>query len=287
MDKELNLLDKLTNPKLNNEYFNKNDFTNINWDKFFLYSLKSKTVCKIFDSLQAIEYLNIIPSKIYKLMSEIFIGNTEHNKVLFQEANKITTELSLLKVNICEYKNLNTIKTGFEDFLMPNDIDYIAFSIDKNIINQYFYENGYKIKRINNIPVTNNFSNEINSILYEKNKTEKYKYPIKIDINYSFKRFQQMDCLMDEYYNSNIIEKKESILFIISLIDFFEHINGNTNNIKIEDFLKIKRLSIQYNYLNNITTSNINGLIEKYNLTNIFEATKDVLMNYSSFLLNT
>ena len=64
MNKELTLIDRLTNLNLDNDNFSEIDFSNINWDDFLIYSLKSKTICIIFDSLESIRYLEIIPAKI-------------------------------------------------------------------------------------------------------------------------------------------------------------------------------------------------------------------------------
>lgn len=280
MDKELNLLDKLTNKNINNETINENSFINIDWEKLFSYSLKSKTVCIIFDTLQSIKCLEIIPTKIYKLMSEIFIGNVEHNRIINKETKRITVALTQKGINLFQYKNLSKIATGSEDFLMPNDIDFIAFSKDKYLINQYFNESNYKIKRINNELEVYDISTEINSVLYEEAETAKYKYPIKVDINYSFNTFDKLDILLKEYLDSICIEEKDDILFIISVIDFFDHINGDIHNIKIDDFLKIKRLNIQYNELDELSMLHINELVQKYNLKNIFVPIEKVLLNY-------
>ena len=201
MNKELTLIDRLTNLNLDNDNFSEIDFSNINWDDFLIYSLKSKTICIIFDSLESIRYLEIIPAKIYKLMSEIIIGNNEHNKV----------------------------------------------------------------------------------ISFEKNKTKKYSYPIKIDINYTFKSFINFECFMKDYYCSKNIIDQSCMLYIINIVDFFEHINCNITNITIDDFFKTKRLNIQYNSFTEKSKLRLKELIIKYGLTDIFKTVENIILNYTSF----
>lgn len=283
MNKELTLIDRLTNLNLDNDNFSEIDFSNINWDDFLIYSLKSKTICIIFDSLESIRYLGIIPAKIYKLMSEIIIGNNEHNKVISFEKNKILTDLFNLKVNINEYKNLYTINTKLEQLYMPNDIDLIALEKDKQVINNYFLKNGYRIKRINNELYVSNIQSDIKSILYEKNKTKKYSYPIKIDINYTFKSFINFECFMKDYYCSKNIIDQSCMLYIINIVDFFEHINCNITNITIDDFFKTKRLNIQYNSFTEKSKLRLKELIIKYGLTDIFKTVENIILNYTSF----
>ncbi len=283
MNKELTLIDRLTNLNLDNDNFSEIDFSNINWDDFLIYSLKSKTICIIFDSLESIRYLEIIPAKIYKLMSEIIIGNNEHNKVISFEKNKILTDLFNLKVNINEYKNLYTINTKLEQLYMPNDIDLIALEKDKQVINNYFLKNGYRIKRINNELYVSNIQSDIKSILYEKNKTKKYSYPIKIDINYTFKSFINFECFMKDYYCSKNIIDQSCMLYIINIVDFFEHINCNITNITIDDFFKTKRLNIQYNSFTEKSKLRLKELIIKYGLTDIFKTVENIILNYTSF----
>ena len=283
MNKELTLIDRLTNLNLDNDNFSEIDFSNINWDDFLIYSLKSKTICIIFDSLESIRYLEIIPAKIYKLMSEIIIGNNEHNKVISFEKNKILTDLFNLKVNINEYKNLYTINTKLEQLYMPNDIDLIALEKDKQVINNYFLKNGYRIKRINNERYVSNIQSDIKSILYEKNKTKKYSYPIKIDINYTFKSFINFECFMKDYYCSKNIIDQSCMLYIINIVDFFEHINCNITNITIDDFFKTKRLNIQYNSFTEKSKLRLKELIIKYGLTDIFKTVENIILNYTSF----
>lgn len=283
MNKELTLIDRLTNLNLDNDNFSEIDFSNINWDDFLIYSLKSKTICIIFDSLESIRYLEIIPAKIYKLMSEIIIGNNEHNKVISFEKNKILTDLFNLKVNINEYKNLYTINTKLEQLYMPNDIDLIALEKDKQVINNYFLKNGYRIKRINNECYVSNIQSDIKSILYEKNKTKKYSYPIKIDINYTFKSFINFECFMKDYYCSKNIIDQSCMLYIINIVDFFEHINCNITNITIDDFFKTKRLNIQYNSFTEKSKLRLKELIIKYGLTDIFKTVENIILNYTSF----
>ena len=283
MNKELTLIDRLTNLNLDNDNFSEIDFSNINWDDFLIYSLKSKTICIIFDSLESIRYLEIIPAKIYKLMSEIIIGNNEHNKVISFEKNKILTDLFNLKVNINEYKNLYTINTKLEQLYMPNDIDLIALEKDKQVINNYFLKNGYRIKRINNELYVSNIQSDIKSILYEKNKTKKYSYPIKIYINYTFKYFINFECFMKDYYCSKNIIDQSCMLYIINIVDFFEHINCNITNITIDDFFKTKRLNIQYNSFTEKSKLRLKELIIKYGLTDIFKTVENIILNYTSF----
>lgn len=283
MNKELVIIDRLTNTDLSSDSFNEKDFSEINWDKFLICSLKSKAICVIFNSLDAIGYLHVIPAKIHKLMSEIFIGNNEQNKILSKETYKIITELSNLDIKISEYKNLLTIKTGFEQMLMPNDVDFLALSKDKQMINQYFIDNGYIIKRINDSLDISNKQNDINSVLYEKINTEKYNYPIKIDINYTFKSINQLDGLIKEYFDSSYDIHKDRMLFLISTVEFFEHIDGDTKNIKIDDFLKVKRLSIQYNIFDNTSKLMIRELIKKYELTDVYKKIENVFLNYDLF----
>lgn len=283
MNKELTLIDRLTNLNLDNDNFSEIDFSNINWDDFLIYSLKSKTICIIFDSLESIRYLEIIPAKIYKLMSEIIIGNNEHNKVISFEKNKILTDLFNLKVNINEYKNLYTINTKLEQLYMPNDIDLIALEKDKQVINNYFLKNGYRIKRINNELYVSNIQSDIKSILYEKNKTKKYSYPIKIDINYTFKSFINFECFMKDYYCSKNIIDQSCMLYIINIVDFFEHINCNITNITIDDFFKTKRLNIQYNSFTEKSKLRLKEIIIKYGLTDIFKTVENIILNYTSF----
>ncbi len=69
----------------------------------------------------------------------------------------------------------------------------------------------------------------------------------------------------------------------IGLIQFFEHIDGNTNNIIIDDFLKVKRLSIQYNYFDKTSKSMIKKLTKKYELTDIIKTMENVILNYDLF----
>lgn len=283
MNKELTLIDRLTNLNLDNDNFSEMDFSNINWDDFLIYSLKSKTICIIFDSLESIGCLEIIPAKIYKLMSEIIIGNNEHNKVISFEKNKILTDLFNLKVNINEYKNLYAINTKLEQLYMPNDIDLIALEKDKQVINNYFLKNGYRIKRINNELYVSNAQSDIKSILYEKNKTKKYSYPIKIDINYTFKSFINFECFMKDYYCSKNIIDQSCMLYIINIVDFFEHIDCNITNITIDDFFKTKRLNIQYNSFTEKSKLRLKELIIKYGLTNIFKTVENIILNYTSF----
>ncbi len=283
MNKELTLIDRLTNLNLDNDNFSEIDFSNINWDDFLIYSLKSKTICIIFDSLESIGCLEIIPAKIYKLMSEIIIGNNEHNKVISFEKNKILTDLFNLKVNVNEYKNLYAINTKLEQLYMPNDIDLIALEKDKQVINNYFLKNRYRIKRINNELYVSNAQSDIKSILYEKNKTKKYSYPIKIDINYTFKSFINFECFMKDYYCSKNIIDQSCMLYIINIVDFFEHINCNITNITIDDFFKTKRLNIQYNSFTEKSKLRLKELIIKYGLTDIFKTVEKIILNYTSF----
>lgn len=280
MDKELIIIDKLTDIKKNKIEIN--DFSSINWDKFLLYLLKTKTICIVFNSLQYSALLKHIPTNIYKLMSEIYIGNLEHNRNLKHELELITQLFNENGICIYEFKNLSNRLSTFENLLMPNDIDFIASHKDKNYIHQLLIDSHYKIKRINNEINTSYSFSSVKSILYEQTQINRFGYPIKIDINYSYDCFDQMNEIIKDYTNSSSTYQKDCLLFIISVIDFYSHINGNANNIKINDFLKIKRLNIQYHVLNISSSYYIKKIINKFKVYDVFYYVENVIINYKS-----
>ena len=89
--------------------------------------------------------------------------------------------------------------------------------------------------------------------------------------------------MIKEYFDSSYDIHKDRILFLISTVEFFEHIDGDTKNIKIDDFLKVKRLSIQYNIFDNTSKLMIRELIKKYELTDVYKKIENVFLNYDLF----
>lgn len=277
MDKELIVLDKLTDVTFQ---IDKNDLIAIDWYKLLLYSLKTKTVCIVYNSLINNDCLHYIPTKIYKIMSILYIGNLKQNQKLELEGEKITTLLNEHGIKIYQYKNLNTIQ-DYDNLLMPNDIDVIAKDSDRQDIHMHLTSLGYKIKYLNNAnPKTQDF-HTANSIFYEKIDIKSYEYPIKIDITYSFKSFKKLDQLLCEYEIQKSTKIKNILLFIINIIDFYEHINGNKGNININDFFKIKRLKMQYL---NADSNLINIFIKKYNVELKYRFVKEIFLNNLSIL---
>lgn len=275
MDKELVVLDKLTDVP---SRIDKNDLVELNWYNLLLYSLKSKTICIIYNSLILNDCLQYIPAKIYKIMSALYIGNLKQYQKLKSEIEKITTMLNKEGIKIYKHKNLY-ISRDCESLLMPNDIDFIAYDSNKQDIHRNLTRLDYKIKYLNNVnPNTQNFYTS-NSVFYEKINIKSYEYPLKVDITYSFKSFKYLDKLLCEYEKQDSKEIKNILLFIINIIDFFEHINGNKENITIDDLFKIKRLQIQHSY---IDSNLIKVFVKKYNIELIYCFVKDIFMNYLS-----
>ena len=275
MDKEIVILDKLTDLSF---VIDINELAGIDWYKLLLYSLKSKTICIIYNSLKFNECLQYIPAKIYKIMSALYIGNFKQNQIIKSETEKIIDLLNRNEIKIYQHKHINIIQE-YETLLMPNDIDFIAFNSSKYDIHKYLTKLDYKIKYLNNYkPDTQDFSMS-SSVFYEKNTDTINEYPLKIDITYSFKNYKFLDRLLKEYEKQNNKEIENIILFIINIIDFFDHINGKKENISIDDFFKIKRLQILYFSMD---TNLINSFVKKYNLESIYGLVKEIFLNYLS-----
>lgn len=274
MKKEILLLDELTNPR-----YSKNlTFENINWDDFLIDMFKSKSICIVFENLQKNDLLQNIPAKLYKIMSTIYIGNIRYNKILETSASIVMNKISEQGINVIRPKILNGILMNYTSSLMPNDIDLLAYNCNKMTIHKLLQNIGYTLTRVNDKSDIKSFDESTKSLFYQKYGMNPSLYPIKIDVCFRFDVFDKKEQLMDEYFNSVTIKDKNNVKFVFNIIDFYDHINGDINNIKIDDFLKIKRLNMQYNELN--SNENICQLLKKYKLMEIYNLVNKVIENH-------
>ena len=100
------------------------------------------------------------------------------------------------------------------------------------------------------------------------------------DINYSFKRNWFLEHILTDYNKDERLTRLSFIL--ISMIDFYEHINCNIDNIKIEDLLKLKRLNIQLNSLNHYESNMLFEMANKYDVVSDYSIVRDVVKEYIS-----
>ena len=279
MKKEILLLDKSICMLSDFKVFTNLDLSCINWDLLFSYGLQSKSICMLYNKLVYSDCLKKIPSKYYKLMSAIYIGNDHHNQLLSHTRQLLSNMLSVSGIELFDYKNISMDKY-FKKNLMPNDIDVVARKSNALEINSFLLSNGYHIKYVNGDAFVEELPETFNSVFYEKNPIYEYDYPIKIDINYSFQRNWFLEHILTDYNKQESLTRLSFIL--ISMIDFYEHINCNIDNIKIEDLLKLKRLNIQLNSLNHYESDMLFEMANRYDVVSDYSIVRDVVKEYIS-----
>ena len=283
MEKELMLLDKSICLLSDFKAFQDEEFQNINWELLFYYGLKCKAICFLYNKLLISNCIDLVPSQYFKLMSEIYIGNICHNHKMNFEKQTITDQLSAIGIKVFDYKNV-FLEKSFKDFLMPNDIDLIANIYNAQKINRILLSNGYYVKYVNGERFTKEeLPKTYKSVLYEMKTVNNYEYPVKIDINFSFQHNCFLETILSDYIS--LKHSDDGIYFLlINLIEFFEHIKSDFNNISVENLLKIKRLNVQLKCLSCKQKELLFELADKYQVANEYSIMKDIVYNYKSII---
>lgn len=275
MNKELVLLDKLTSLKIETKD-NKVviDLMNqINWDVFFKYLLTSKTVCIVYNCLVVNHLEQYIPAKIHKIMSQIFLGNQIHNKIILEESaflNQVFRENNI----ICfQYKNLIDVYTGFEKSQMPNDIDFIAPLKDFEKLQKVLIKNNYEVKNIKK-----DTSGLFCSVFFVKLDSPDFFYPLKVDVVFNLEIPINFDEMLFDFWTTNDKNQKNAFLMVFNIIEILK--NNENLIFNISDFFKIKRLYIQYLKLNKTTLSYIKTIAEKYKIEHYINKITYVFENF-------
>lgn len=280
MKKELLILDRSICLSSEFKAYKNYEFNKINWDLLFSCGLKSKSICMLYDKLIYSNCVKEAPSKYYKLMSAIYIGNHHHNQVLNNAKKSISNALAAGGIEIFDYKNI-FMDRDFKNNLMPNDVDFVAEKDNAFRINSILKSKGYQIKYVNGKASNQKLPVTFDSVFYEKKSISRYDYPIKIDITYSFQHNYFLESILMDYKKENCL-KKELVLLLISMIEFYEHINFNMENISISDLLKVKRIKIQLNHLNSYEKDLMIEIANRYQVISVYSIVNRIIDNYTS-----
>lgn len=261
MNIELILLDKLTSLKIEPKDIKiVIDLINqIDWNIFFKYLLISKTVCIAYNCLVINHLEQYIPAKIYKIMSQIFLGNQIHNKIILEEITFLNQAFIENNINCFQYKNLIDVYTGFEKYQMPNDIDFIAPLKDFEKLQNVLIKNNYEVKNIKK-----DTSSLFCSAFFVKLNSPQFFYPLKVDVVFNLGIPINFDEMLFDFWAANDQNEKNAFLMIFNIIEVLK--NNENFILNISDFFKIKRLYTQYLRLNHITLLYIKIISEKYKI---------------------
>lgn len=282
MNTELVLLDKLTSLKIEAKD-NKVviDLMNqINWDVFFEYLLTSKTVCIVYNCLVVNHLEQYIPAKIHKIMSQIFLGNQIHNKIILEESAFLNQVFRENNINCLQYKNLIDVYTGFEKSQMPNDIDFIAPLKDFEKLQKVLIKNNYEVKNIKK-----NTSGLFCSVFFVKLNSPDFFYPLKVDVVFNLEIPINFDEMLFDFWTTNDKNQKNAFLMLFNIIEILK--NNENLIFNISDFFKIKRLYIQYLKLNKTTLSYIKTISEKYKIEHYINKITHVFENFLNLFFDS
>lgn len=282
MNTELVLLDKLTSLKIEAKD-NKVviDLMNqINWDVFFEYLLTSKTVCIVYNCLVVNHLEQYIPAKIHKIMSQIFLGNQIHNKIILEESAFLNQVFRENNINCFQYKNLIDVYTGFEKSQMPNDIDFIAPLKDFEKLQKVLIKNNYEVKNIKK-----NTSGLFCSVFFVKLNSPDFFYPLKVDVVFNLEIPINFDEMLFDFWTTNDKNQKNAFLMLFNIIEILK--NNENLIFNISDFFKIKRLYIQYLKLNKTTLSYIKTISEKYKIEHYINKITYVFENFLNLFFDS
>lgn len=282
MNTELVLLDKLTSFKIETKD-NKVviDLMNqINWDVFFKYLLTSKTVCIVYNCLIVNHLEQYIPAKIHKIMSQIFLGNQIHNKIILEESAFLNQVFRENNINCFQYKNLIDIYTGFEKSQMPNDIDFIAPLKDFEKLQKVLIKNNYEVKNIKK-----DTSGLFCSVFFVKLNSPDFFYPLKVDVVFNLEIPINFDEMLFDFWTTNDKNQKNAFLMLFNIIEILK--NNENLIFNISDFFKIKRLYIQYLKLNKTTLSYIKTISEKYKIEHYINKITYVFENFLNLFFDS
>lgn len=282
MNTELVLLDKLTSFKIETKD-NKVviDLMNqINWDVFFKYLLTSKTVCIVYNCLIVNHLEQYIPAKIHKIMSQIFLGNQIHNKIILEESAFLNQVFRENNINCFQYKNLIDVYTGFEKSQMPNDIDFIAPLKDFEKLQKVLIKNNYEVKNIKK-----DTSGLFCSVFFVKLNSPDFFYPLKVDVVFNLEIPINFDEMLFDFWTTNDKNQKNAFLMLFNIIEILK--NNENLIFNISDFFKIKRLYIQYLKLNKTTLSYIKTISEKYKIEHYINKITYVFENFLNLFFDS
>lgn len=282
MNTELVLLDKLTSLKIETKD-NKVviDLMNqINWDVFFKYLLTSKTVCIVYNCLVVNHLEQYIPAKIHKIMSQIFLGNQIHNKIILEESAFLNQVFRENNINCFQYKNLIDVYTGFEKSQMPNDIDFIAPLKDFEKLQKVLIKNNYEVKNIKKDP-----SGLFCSVFFVKLNSPDFFYPLKVDVVFNLEIPINFDEMLFDFWTTNDKNQKNAFLMLFNIIEILK--NNENLIFNISDFFKIKRLYIQSLKLNKTTQSYIKTISEKYKIEHYINKITYVFENFLNLFFDS
>lgn len=282
MNTELVLLDKLTSLKIEAKD-NKVviDLMNqINWDVFFEYLLTSKTVCIVYNCLVVNHLEQYIPAKIHKIMSQIFLGNQIHNKIILEESAFLNQVFRENNINCFQYKNLIDVYTGFEKSQMPSDIDFIAPLKDFEKLQKVLIKNNYEVKNIKK-----NTSGLFCSVFFVKLNSPDFFYPLKVDVVFNLEIPINFDEMLFDFWTTNDKNQKNAFLMLFNIIEILK--NNENLIFNISDFFKIKRLYIQYLKLNKTTLSYIKTISEKYKIEHYINKITYVFENFLNLFFDS
>lgn len=275
MRTELVLLDQLTSNRIENEEIKKliDLISRIDWDVFFEYIIASKTICIVYNCLVVNHLEQYIPAKIHKMMSQIFLGNQLHNEIISREIIILNQLFVESKIKFFQYKNLVNIYTGLEENQMPNDIDYIVHLKDFKKLRKVLKKNNYIMKSTNK-----DLHSFYSSAFFVKLNTPAYYYPLKVDVIFNLIKPANSDKMLFDLWTTNDLDEKNALLMIINFIETF---NNNPNCIfSISDYLKMKRMRIQYFQLSQRTLAYINTISKKYGIEEYINKATYVFDNF-------
>lgn len=282
MNTELVLLDKLTSLKIETKD-NKVviDLMNqINWDVFFKYLLTSKTVCIVYNCLVVNHLEQYIPATIHKIMSQIFLGNQIHNKIILEESAFLNQVFRENNINCFQYKNLIDVYTGFEKSQMPNDIDFIAPLKDFEKLQKVLIKNNYEVKNIKK-----DTSGLFCSVFFVKLNSPDFFYPLKVDVVFNLEIPINFDEMLFDFWTTNDKNQKNAFLMLFNIIEILK--NNENLIFNISDFLKIKRLYMQYLKLNKTTLSYIKTISKKYKIEHYINKITYVFENFLNLFFDS
>lgn len=277
MNIELILLDKLTSLKIGSQETDDviDLLSRIDWKIFFKYLLTSKTICIVYNCLVVNHLEQYVPTKIHKIMSQIFLGNQIHNEMISQETTFLNQLFIENNVNCFQYKNLIDIYTGFEDYQMPNDIDYIATLEDFERLQSLLTKNNYEVKNIK----------KDTSAFFVKLNSPDYFYPMKVDVVFNLGLLINFDEMIFDFWTANNRNKKNAFLMMFNIIEILK---DNDNLIfNVSDFFKIKRIHIQYIQLNKTTLSYMKTISKKYKIEHYIDKIIYVFENFLNLLIDS
>lgn len=275
MNIELILLDKLTALEIESKETNVviNLIKQVDWYVFFKYLLSSKTVCIVYNCLVINHLEQYIPAKIHKIMSQIFLGNQMHNKLILEEAALLNQAFIENDINCFQYKKLINVYTGFEKYQMPNDIDFIAPLKDCEKLQKVLMKNNYVVKNIKK-----DTSDLFRSVFFVKINSPDFFYPVKVDVVFNLDFPVNFDEMLFEFFTTNDPNQKNAFLMLFNIIEILK--NNENLIFNVSDFFKIKRLYIQSLQLNKTTLSYIKAISQKYRIEHYTYKITYVFENY-------